>query len=547
MVIAALLPVAVVSILQGVDRASQEIADVHDRLLQTTRAASTDEENMLAAADQILRALASLSDVRDATSDCNHDLSDALQGLTFFTNIARVDAQGRIVCSAKPATIGRSMADRPAWRAVQQASNFIVTGQMSTGLAHQPAVAGILPLRTPAGQFSGALAIEIDVRWLDFMLKAKQLPQGAVVGVFDSAGNIIATNNPDIAVPVFAHAQPQFRKGQLQTASDKTGRVWSYATAALLGNATFVGFAMPEATLLQPTYIHVTTDFLLPILMIVLASGAIWITTDRQITRWIVYLRRISTAYRSGHYTVRPVLDDAPSEFQSLGGALADMAAAIQERDKSLREAVAQKTMLIREIHHRVKNNLQVVISLLNLQAQQFHDPAAQLALKQAQMRINALALVHRILYEIEDQTSVDLGLLLRDLTEQVREGMSGEHHNLRLELNMMEQRVPGEMAVPIALFTVEALTNIFKHAYPERDMSGVIRVELEPAGPNRVKLTIRDDGAGYDVDAPSVGSRLVGIFASQLGGTFQRHSEKGKGTTLELEFPLRTEHMTDA
>ena len=546
MVIAALLPVVVVSILQGMDRASQEIAEVHDRLLQTTRAASTDEENMLAAADQILRALASLSDVRDATSHCNHDLSDALRGLTFFTNIARIDAQGHVVCSALPSTIGHNIVNRPVWKTVRQASNFIVTGEMTGSLTRRPAVAGMLPLHDAKGRFVGALAIEIDVRWLEFMLKAKQLPQGAVVGVFDSAGDIIAANYPETAAAIFMHAQPQAKKGELQTSTDRHGRVWSYATAALLGNATFVGFAMPEATLLQPTYIHVTTDFFLPILMIVLASGAIWITTDRQVTRWIVYLRRISTAYRSGHYTVRPVLEDAPSEFQSLGGALADMAAAIQERDKSLREAIAQKTTLIREIHHRVKNNLQVVISLLSLQAQQFLDPAAQNALRQAQVRINALALVHRILYEIEDQTSVDLKRLLWDLAEQVREGMSADQHNLRLELNLIERQVPGDLAVPIALFAVEALTNIFKHAYPDPDTSGVIRMELAPAGDNRLRLTIRDNGAGYEIDAPSVGSRLVKVFADQLGGTFSRRSEKGKGTILDLEFPLQPGRKTD-
>ena len=165
-------------------------------------------------------------------------------------------------------------------------------------------------------------------------------------------------------------------------------------------------------------------DFLLPIFMILFAWGAIWIATDRQVTQWITYLRRIAAAYRSGHYAIRPDLAEAPVEFKLLGDAMSEMAEGIQDRDRRLREAVELKTTLIREIHHRVKNNLQIVMSLLSIQANQVKDPAAREALMQAQTRINALALVHRILNELEDQTTIDLKRLLHELSHQIAEGM---------------------------------------------------------------------------------------------------------------------------
>src|SRR6185312_16232706 len=87
-----------------------------------------------------------------------------------------------------------------------------------------------------------------------------------------------------------------------------------------------------------------------------------------------------------------------------------DMAESIQDRDRRLRDAVEQKSILISEIHHRVKNNLQVVMSLLSLQAGQIREASAREALLQAQVRISALALVHRILHEIEYQSTVDVG-----------------------------------------------------------------------------------------------------------------------------------------
>ncbi|MGY9105356.1 MAG: sensor histidine kinase, partial [Alphaproteobacteria bacterium] len=87
-----------------------------------------------------------------------------------------------------------------------------------------------------------------------------------------------------------------------------------------------------------------------------LASIAIWIATDRLVLRWIDYLRRMAVAYSRGHYAIRPnVLKAAPIEFRTLGGTLTTMAAAVDERDRDLRESIEQKNTLNREIHHRVK------------------------------------------------------------------------------------------------------------------------------------------------------------------------------------------------
>ena len=94
-------------------------------------------------------------------------------------------------------------------------------------------------------------------------------------------------------------------------------------------------------------------------------------------------------------------------------------------------------------------------------------------------------------------------------------------------------------MAVALALFTVEALTNIFKHAFPRR-AQGVIRVSLEPDGPGKLRLAIADDGIGFAMDetGKSVGSRLIRTFGAQLGGVSSVHSEAGRGTVVDLIFP---------
>ena len=398
----------------------------------------------------------------------------------------------------------------------------------------------MLPMRNATG-FDGTIAITIDVRWLDYMVHAKKLPPGAVVAIFDQTGNIIAANQRNVAGPVFAHANAERQLGKdLYTTEDSSGHTWLYSTAPLLGSSVYVGFAMRESKLFGATYIHVGTDFALPFLMIALSWFAIWFVTEREVTRWITYLRRVSATYRSGHYALRPALTGAPTEFRLLGDAMSQMASAIQDRDRRLREALEHKSLLIHEIHHRVKNNLQIVMSLLSLQAGRVDDPAAQDALRQARARINALALVHRILHEIEDLTMVDLVQMIGDLAKQTHEGFAGDRPELKVVIDVVPRQVSGNLAVPLSLFTVEALTNVFKHAYPRPDRPGTITVSLKPEGDGMLRLAVRDDGEGYAPDAadPSIGVRLIRTFAVQVGGRSEMHSQAGEGTEVALIFP---------
>ena len=537
----ALLPIAIVSILQGVERARIDVAEVHDRLSQSAQGAAADEENLLLSAEQIARAVSNISDVRSMDRRCDGILSDALIGVRYFANIARIDRRGVVACSALPNAKGRP-ANAQLFQRARTSKDFAVSGQIHSTVLNRPIIAGVLPMHDKTGAFDGAVSIALELRWLDLMVRAHDLPKDAVVFVYDTGGHLLATNRPQIAAQLIGSTRTPADDNALHSATDGDGRDWTIASAPLKGSAISVAFAMRENRLFGPTYLHVGADFLMPILMIGLAWAGIWFATERQVTQWIAYLRRISAAYRSGHYTIRPQLEDAPAEFRALGDGLSEMADAIQDRDRKLRDALAQKTLLIREIHHRVKNNLQIVMSLLSLQAGQLKDPAAREALMQAQVRINALALVHRILHEIEDQTTIDLKRLLHELTTQITEGMRGEVRSVRVEENLVPCEVSGDVAVPVALFAVEALTNIFKYAFPPGH-DGVVKVDLVRAG-GRLKLTIADNGVGFDesITRSGIGTRLIRTFGQQIGGSSLLHSEPGKGTTIEVDFkdPVR-------
>ena len=536
-----LLPAAFVSIVQGIDRVQRDVNDVRERLVQTAQTTASDEETLLTSGSQVLRAVANQPEVRAGTAACGAALENALKGLSYITNILRFDAQGNALCLARRGPVNQDNATgRAWWPEALKRTDFFITPQAYSTVAQTDVLGGVLPLRTAAGQFDGVIALTLDISWLDVLLHTRPIPQGAVVGVFDPAGKIIAANDTRVAQEIFAN-KPQTTQPNALLSASVNGQSWSYVLVPLLNNPTSIVFAMRNRILFASTYVHVATDLLLPVLMLGLASAAIWIATDRQVTRWIVYLRRIATAYTRGHYAIRPVaLEEAPSEFRTLGETFSAMAAAVQDRDRRLREALAQKSLLIKETHHRVKNNLQIVMSLLSLQAGQLRDPKAQNALRQAQIRVNALALVHRILHEIEDLGAVDLKRLLEDLARQIQEGFGAERRDVKLQLDIAARHAPSDLAVPLTLFTVEAMTNAFKHGFPVGTRGGLIRLSLLPIEDGKLRLAIEDDGVGVHDQPQSsgIGSRLIQAFAHQIGGVVTVSARDTGGTVVELIFP---------
>jgi len=538
----ALTPAAVLALVQGADRVQRDLADVRELLVQTAKATSSDTQNLLTSEEQILRSLANQPEVRDGTSECSGSLANALKGLSYFTNIGRMNAQGDVLCAAIAPAPGTNVATRPWWPNADQRMGFFVTPQIYSNIAKRNVLVGVLPLQNSAHKFDGVMVVTLDVQWLDLKLRQKPLPAGAVAAVFDSAGTLIASNDSEAAEKIFT---PGVRAAsvdsELLSSRGPNGQGYSYTVVPLAQSQAYAAFAMRDSDVFGGTYFHVATDLLLPVLMLGAASLAIWIATDRLVTRWIVYLRRIAAAYGHGHYAIRPVaLEEAPSEFRLLGETFSSMAGAVQDRDRRLRDAVAQKSLLIKETHHRVKNNLQMVMSLLSLQAGQLKDPAVQTALKQAQIRVNALALVHRILHEIEELDAVDLKALLEDLAHQIHEGFGAERRDLRLDLEIASRHVPSDLAVPLTLFAVEALTNAFKHAYPQGTRGGIIRMSLLPVEDGKLRLAVEDDGIGsvQTKSSTGIGSRLIQALAQQVAGVAKTTTREGGGTTIELVFP---------
>ncbi|MFC5303259.1 sensor histidine kinase [Azospira restricta] len=217
----------------------------------------------------------------------------------------------------------------------------------------------------------------------------------------------------------------------------------------------------------------------------------------------------------------------------------------ITERRRSqqrLEDALREKMVLLNEVHHRVKNNLQVITSLLNLQAGHASDPRLRAILAESCGRVKAMALTHQLLYERKDFSRLDLGEYLERLVQSIRATYRAGSSRIGLRLAAPEAGIPLDLerAIPCGLLLNELVTNAFKHAFPG-ERAGEIVIELA-TDCGEIMLSVADDGVGLPpesalVESPSLGLQLVPLFVEQLHGTLT--VERGGGARFVVRFPL--------
>jgi PAS domain S-box-containing protein len=198
-----------------------------------------------------------------------------------------------------------------------------------------------------------------------------------------------------------------------------------------------------------------------------------------------------------------------------------------------LEQALQEKTVLLNEVHHRVKNNLQVITSLLNLQANTVDDPRVRDILNESQNRLRAMALTHQLLYERKDFSRMDLGDYLDRLAQLLRGAYRSSASSVELRLERPQEPVylDLERAIPCGLVVNELVTNAFKHAFPAQ-RAGTITISLHGSD-DRLTLGVRDDGVGlpddFDFDAvKSLGLQLVPLLIDQLYGELKMVRDVG-------------------
>ncbi len=213
-----------------------------------------------------------------------------------------------------------------------------------------------------------------------------------------------------------------------------------------------------------------------------------------------------------------------------------------KQKEERIQAALREKDILLGEIHHRVKNNLQLVDSLLDLQASQIDDPAVLGMLRDSQNRIRSMVLIHQTLYQSKDFAKVDFANFLDSLLSTLVASYGMESDRVGLTVNTVEVYLPLSAAIPCGLVVNELITNAFKHAFPDH-RRGRITVDLTDEGNGQVGLAVSDDGIGIPADldieqTATLGLQLVSLLTDQLGGTVS--IQRADPTRFVLRFPTQ-------
>ncbi|MET7248262.1 PAS domain-containing protein [Methylobacterium sp. EM32] len=213
----------------------------------------------------------------------------------------------------------------------------------------------------------------------------------------------------------------------------------------------------------------------------------------------------------------------------------------LEARNRALQTALDQQTALLHEVDHRVKNNLQVISSLVLLKARRARDPACRDVLRSMADRIGALATAHRLLYAVSDVARFDLRDFAADFAADLEAGLDPDR--IALTVDVAAVAVPASMAAPLALLVHELAVNAVRHGFPG-DRSGHVAITARAEG-GRLILDVRDDGVGLGTqpDNPEgFGRDLVGMLVRQLRGSLA-FEDLGPGTRAHVVLPLGGGH----
>jgi two-component sensor histidine kinase len=532
----ALLPVLLLGVLQSAIAFNRENASLKANLGAAAQHSAAAARARLESADILLETLAPGS----IGFQCAQRLGQVMQRIPGYANLIRFDRDGRVACAGGNVPADPDRDERPWFQRLSAGEGIVITRDPGPAYAGEPAVLAAIRATRRDGAFDGAFAAVIPLSSLQPPRRDPSLPSASEVALADSAGHFINATQTDAFGPV----PPDWRQRIAKEGSiiwygtDARGQRRVYSAAPVVGDVVYVLLSARSPGLWSWARLNPLTGIIFPLLTFVLALAAVFVVTERVVIRWIAYLQRIAALYAKGRLSVRPIqAEQMPPEIRDLAATLEQMAEGIVGRDASLRDSLAQKDALMREIHHRVKNNLQVISSLLSMQQRSLSDPAARAAMSDTRQRITALALIYRALYQGPDLKRVDLRPFLEQLTAQLVASEMLNGPGVQTDLSVDALVIDPDRLAPLALFAVEAITNAQKHAFAKR--GGVLTLNFHVHG-DEAELEISDDGtAGEDaLGASGVGRTLMTAFARQLRGRAELVRNAKGGVTARLLFP---------
>jgi two-component sensor histidine kinase len=544
---------AIFGVFAAIEQYTDQVRQAHETTVRYATLASSNEVNLLWQSQRIASDLARDPAVQASLAgtgtflDCHTALKSAIDPYPPYAVAALLTLEGAPICRSNDDQNRGKASSRRWFQKVAETGKPALGSFTFAEALNEPVIVYGSPIVGQDGHLQAILALAIRLHWLVANGEEPGLPPDSSVDLLDKGGHsLIAADSSghsnDSSLPDQKYIDQIVSSGaRTFDAMDGNRTLRNYAVHPIGDNDLYVLFGQPTRRLVAPLQRDLAVQMVILSLFLIGGILAAIIGSRVLVTRWISRLTQEARLIASGENPAPQDFTGAPTEIRQLSNTLNTMAAQVRTREAELNESVAQKQMMLREIHHRVKNNLQTVTSLLNIYARIPRGEAIRQAFADVQTRINALALVHRHLYESQDLREIDMSAFMTALCRLVQDGSGVPSRRVRLHVSIPEVTLAGDRAVPLALLTTEVLTNAFKHAFPDH-RTGNIDIKMIVNGEGDVALTITDDGIGpvaNDATEPvsGMGQNLIAAFTRQLSGELTRSGPPG--TTIILSFPL--------
>jgi two-component sensor histidine kinase len=471
-----------------------------------------------------------------------------------YSAIVVTDDQGVTRCSSSPSALGISLADREVFRRVRSNNSIAVGSSVASRITPHT----VLPVAAPIivdEEFRGMCAVGVSLTaFADFVTSVK--PEGKIrLALVDSSGVTLGAAAADaaLALPVARNVADAIASRQVNFSDyGQNGGLYEYRINALSEEALFIVAAAPIAEGLMPLWQN-WNGLAATVLASAVLLSMIWFGVDRWCRRPLLYFEQVAARIARGEEVKVSPFASWGSELASVGTGIEAMAKALANRESELKSGLEQRDQMLREIHHRVKNNLQMISSLLNLQAGEIRSPRIRRYFGDAQNRVLTLSILHRHLYERSSWSLVDFQQFISDLVRQISVGRLGvDRPAPRFHIRAPIMAVGPDTAIPVGLIVTEAVGNALNH-----DFSGVnspeIRIDAAEGSDHDVELVIEDNGRRTGRETMGADGRggfgltLVRGLAMQLGGEASISESQEGCLRLVVRFPMPVEQEVDA
>lgn len=521
----AILPIGMISVIQTLHLSREAERSSEIALQGRTAAAAAGERALLQGAIGTADALGtSVLQLRNDPAACSRMMQEFVAGSAIYVYAGLTQMDGVALCSSAPGPVDARNTDH--YRAFLENPGTLVTSTLHGKATGRAVVVVSQPLYHDT-ELLGYVAVSLTHDLLRSTRATSYWSDGARILTFNEQGEPLAgdfsdTPDADDILPagqtlesLIPLTDTTFR------AKTKSGEPRVFSVVAVVPDLVYaLGSWSPQQTGIAGLNLSRFAAMLFPLALWAVSLAVAYFAVYRLVLRHVRELRGQMRRFALGDRSQPPpVLVDAPGEIRDVSETFHNMARILIRDEAAMEEAVAEKTVLLKEVHHRVKNNLQLIASIINMQSRVIDDTDAKRVLRSVQDRVASLATIYKNLYQAEHLDSVEADRLMRDIIGQMSVASVINDQSIRVETEIDPLTLEPDQAVPLTLLTTEAFTNALKYAgVPEGADRAWVRVRLTREGDLAV-LTIENSlGAeAAALEGTGLGSQLIEAFAMQL------------------------------